>query len=83
MIGHDATPEITRLDVLYGRGRMTLEYAERWHGPRRKTLNLLESSLARLGWLVFCAHCKRRLPYGTPPAFCHACYHGYGPARTP
>jgi hypothetical protein len=39
-------------------------------------LSLLESGLARLGWIVVCAHCKRRLPYGTPPAYCHACFYG-------
>jgi hypothetical protein len=41
------------------------------------TVNVLESPLARLGWIVYCAHCHRRLPYGIPPAFCHACMYGY------
>lgn len=36
-------------------------------------LNLLE----RLGWIVRCAKCKRVLPYGKPPAWCHMCYYGY------
>ncbi len=39
-------------------------------------MQILESALARLGWIVRCAHCGRRLPYGTPPAFCHWCFYG-------
>ncbi len=40
-------------------------------------LNILESCMARLGWIIVCSHCSKKLKGSKSPAYCHACFYGY------